>query len=583
MDKYTWNLEAIYENDNLWERDLKSLNEDIDNFSKTSINFIKSGKTLYETITTYYNLERKTLKIYKYAKLMSDADGLSNKATKMVMRAEKLFEDFGTKTIFFDNEIKKINNGLLSKLLKEEPKLETYNYFFKKVLKNKKHILSSREEEILAKSSFIREGYETIFSKIDAVDVTFKKVFGKELNHSTYSVFLKDKNQKLRKTAYLNYHNYYKEHANSIGMCLINSLKNDSFVANVRKYKDPLNMALDGDNIKPKVYNDLIKSVHDNLNLLEKYLLLKAKACHIDKPHMYDLYLMSANYNRKFTFDEGFNTALKSVEVLGKEYSDIYKKALTERWIDVYYRKGKYSGAYSSGSYDTYPYLLLNYNDTFRAVETLSHEMGHSMHSYYAKANNPYHTGHYPIFLAEIASNVGELLLFDYMLKNSDDKEEQKYILEIILDSFKGSIFRQTQFAEYEKIIHEKVQSDESLSPKDLTDIYYELNKTYYGNNIVSDDIIRYEALRIPHFYSAFYVYKYATGLAIAYVFAGRIINHEKNAVENYLKFLKIGGTNYPLEVLKECDINFSNKVIDEAMETFKTYLNKYEELVKGE
>lgn len=580
--KYTWNLEKMYKTLELWEKEYAKVKKEIEILKKSDHNFLKSSKSLLQAFIDYDNLERKLYSVYLYAKMQSDANGLDNDASKRLMAVKKINEEFETATSFYSIELKKLNHNLLKKYYLEEPKLKEYNYMLKKIIKDNKHTLSLKEEELLAKSSTIREGYEDIFTQIDAIDVKFPKVFGKELNHSTYSVFLKNKNQKVRQKAWSLYHNYYKEHANTLANCLINSIKNDCFVSKIRKYNSPLEMALSSDNINIKVYQKLINSIHNTLPLLQQYLRLKTKANNLKKLHIYDLSLASSNYDKKFSFEEAKEIACNSVKILGTEYTKIYKSAFEDRWIDVYYRKGKYSGAYSSGCYDSYPYICMNYNDSFRAIETLCHEMGHSMHSYYARNNNPYNTSNYPIFLAEIASNVNELLLFDYMLNNTNDKELKKYILENILESFRGSIFRQTQFAEYEQILHEKINNDENLGTEDVVNIYYDLNRLYYGKDIICDDLVRYESLRIPHYYFAFYVYKYATGLAIAYVFASRILNGEENAVENYLKFLKIGGTDYPLEVLKQCKVDFSEKIIDEAMNKFNDYLIQYEKLIEG-
>ena len=580
----TWDLTKMYKNNKDWEKDLKDLKKKIESFSKKDKNITKNSKYLLETIEEYLGIQRKLYFVYQYAKLNSDADGLNSEYTKMVMDAENLLEYFSTNTSFVNISLKKLNKKLLNSFIKETPILKEYSHMFDEIIRNKKHVLSEKEEKILAESANIRGSFETVFGKIDAVDVIFDDIKvgkeTKELNHSSYSVFIRDKNRDVRKEAFTKYHEYYKKHANSISVCLINDIKNDEFIANTRKYKNARNMEMDSDKISEKVYDDLITSVHNNIDSFYKYLDLKKKANNLDELHMYDLYLFSSNYDKKWTIEDTKKVLLGSVEVLGKEYTENYKKAFDERWIDFEYRKGKYSGAYSSGSYDSYPYILMSYNDTFRSTETLAHEMGHSMHSYFSRKNNPYHEAHYPIFLAEIASNVNELLLFDYMLKNTNDKDVKKYILETILESFKGSVYRQTQFAEFEHILHTKIKNNESLSMEDITNIYYDLNKFYY-KNIVSDELIKYECLRVPHFYYNYYVYKYATGLCLAYVFAKRILGKEKNAIENYMKFLKSGRKDYPLNILKESGVIMNSKIIDEGIELFKEYLKEYEELIR--
>lgn len=576
----TWDLTVMYKNNKEWEKDLNLLNERIEEFSKIDKNITKNSKYFLEKIEEYLNIQRRMYFIYKYAKLNNDADGLNSEYNKMVMSAENLMENFETKTSFVSIALKKLNKKVINSFIKETPRLKEYNHMFDEIIRNKKHVLSEKEEKILSASSNIRNGFETIFDKLDAVDSIFDSVSGKELNHSSYAILIRDKNQSIRKDAFEKYHEYYKKHSNSLSTCLINNIKNAEFIANIRGYKNARNMEMDSDKIDEKIYDNLINSIHKNIDSFYKYLDLKKKANNLNELHMYDLYLFSSKYDKKWNIDDTKEVLLNSVEILGKEYQDNYKKAFDERWIDFEYRKGKYSGAYSSGSYDSYPYILMSFNDTFRSVETLAHEMGHSMHSYFSRKNNPYHEANYPIFLAEIASNVNELLLFDYILKNTNDKEEKKYILETILESFKGSIFRQTQFAEFEHIIHTKIKNNESLSTEDITDIYYDLNKFYYGENI-SDDIIRYECLRVPHFYYNYYVYKYATGLSLAYVFAKRILGKEKNAVENYMKFLKSGGKDYPLNILKNSGVIMSSKVIDEGIELFNEYLKEYEELIR--
>lgn len=579
MNQNTWDLTKMYKNKKDYEEDLENLKVRIKKFINIDKNILKTSKYFLDTLKEYLDIERKAYFIYNYAKLQSDADGKNCEYVKMVDTAENILEKFGSDTVFIDMNFKKLNKRLLNKFYNETPELKEYNHMFEIILKNKKHLLSLKEEKILSLTSNIRNTYETVFDKLDAVDSKFKDVFGEKLNHSTYSLLLKNSDEKVRKEAFNNYHEYYKNHENTISTCLITSIKNMEFSASIRKYKSARDMEMFHDNINESVYDSLINVVHSNINSFYRYLGLKKKSNNLKEMHMYDLY-MSSSFNKKYTIEEAKGLVLNSIKVLGTEYSNIYENSFKERWVDFDYREGKYSGAYSSGSYDSYPYILMNFSGDFRSVETLAHEMGHSMHSYLSKKNNPYHKSHYPIFLAEIASNVNELLLFNYILNNTKDKNEKKFMLENILDSFKNSVFRQTQFAEYEHILHTKIKNNVSLSSEDITNIYYDLNKFYYAKNVINDEMIKYESLRIPHFYYNYYVYKYATGLMIAYVFVNRILENKKGAVENYLMFLKSGGRDYPLNILEESGVKFNDSVMNEAMKLFNKYLDEYEKLI---
>jgi len=583
MNKETWDLTSIYESQSLWYKDYERLLKIVNNIKEDN-GFLKDGKTLYNMLENTNKLDRDISKLYIYAKLIHDANGLDEEASKMIQNADSLISLYATKTSYISVTLKKLTKKVLDKLEKEHPNLKEYHHFFKVLLKEKHHILSLKEEKLLASSENVRIGGEKAFEALDYVDATFKDILvngeKQKLNHDNYALLIKDRDRLTRSKAFTSYHKFYQNHKEVLSNCLLNSLKNDSFIAQTRKYPSTLAMALDSDNLKPKVYEDIIKSVHQNINLLHEYLQLKGKTNNLKEQHMYDLYLPSSTYDKKFTYEEAKKLVLESVKILGTEYYQDYQKAFKENWLDPFYRAGKYSGAYSSGTYDTNPYVLLNYKGDFYSVETLAHEMGHSMHSYYSRKNNLYQNATYPIFLAEIASNVNEILLFDYMLKNTQNNEEKQYFLETVLDSFKGSIFRQIHFAEYEMIIHDKIDHNMALSSKELGDIYYDLNKFYYGKEVISDDLIRYECLRVPHFYSAFYVYKYATGLALAYVFANRILNKEPGALENYLKFLKSGGKDYPLDILKTCGVEVNKNLINEAMLILKNYLATYRELV---
>lgn len=583
MTNITWDLEKIYQNSKSFYEDIDLLEIKIIDFSKTNRLFYKSADTLLSTIKSYYDVYRLLEKIYVYAKMKKDENGHNDEAIKMYMSAQNINEKFLLATDFYSISLKKLNKKMLDNYLKQNKELKEYEHELKEILRTKKHVLDEKSEKLLSKSSIIRSSYERIFEAIDYNECEFANVGNEVLNHSTYSRFLDNKKQDIRKEAFTNYHKYYEKRSDSLANSLINNMRNDNFIADVRGYKSALNAALDSDLISEKTYHELIKSVKDNIDLLHRYLKIKKNNNNLAEMHMYDVYFYSSKFNKEYTFDEAAKIVTASVAPLGEEYQNIYRSAFKDRWIDPFYHEGKYSGAYSFGTYDTYPYILMNFDGKLKDIETLAHEMGHSMHSYYSKKNNPYHNAGYPIFLAEIASNVSELLLFDYMLKNSTDNEEKKYILELILNSFKGSVFRQIHFAEFETIIHEKLQNNESLTKKDITDIYYDLNKFYYGDEVINDDLIRYECLRVPHFYSSFYVFQYATGLCLAYVFANGIINNEKDGVENYLKFISSGSRDYPINILKDCGVIFDSKIIRKSMKIFENYLNEYEKLIEGD
>lgn len=574
-----WDLATIYPSFLVWKEDYDKLVIDIEKFKKYQGKVVKQ---LYKIINELINLERSLSKVYLYAKLNYDINCLDEINNVHYSQALSLLDMFTSSTSFVEIEILEMSSLDLEDNFKNNPDLENYKFLIDKIRIEKEHFLSLKEEELLAKAGTILDTNSRIFDKLNDADVYFGEINGKELTHGNYSVFIRDKDRKIREKAFTLYHEYYKKHYNTISECLITQVKGNIFTSNIRNFKDPLTMYLNPDKISNNVYENLIKSVRGNITIFDEYLEIRQKELGLKELHMYDLYVpMNNETNKQYTYEQAKEIVLNSLKPLGNEYMSIASYGLNDNWVDVYPSKGKTSGAYSSGTYDTKPYILMNFDNSLRSVETLAHELGHSMHSYYSNNNNPYHYSNYSIFLAEIASNTHELLLFDYLLKNSDDPKIKKRIIETILDSFKGSIFRQTQFAEFEKIIHDKEMNGETLTSSKLIEIYHELNNDYYGKVVINDDLIKYEALRIPHFYSSFYVYKYAIGLSLAYVFANRIINKEEGSVENYLKFISSGSSKYPLEVLKDCKIDLEkNNVVEEALKIFNEYLNMYKDLI---
>lgn len=572
----SWDLDNIYPSFHVWLTDYKRIENLINNFSSYQK---KVAKNLFEVITELLAIEKQLDKLVMYSKLKYDLNCLNDENNSCYNKIQSIMDLFNYKTDFVIIEIIKMSDSALLELYKKDLRLLPYQFLINKKRMNKKHYLSLKEENILSLSDNIRNTQDRIFDKLNDADVNFGMINNIELTHGNYHNFITDNDQNNRKLAFEMYHQYYQNHSNTLSECLISQVKNNIFESKIRKFSSPLAMHLNPDQVSINTYDNIIKSVHNNLNLLQDYMQIKKDALKLDGLNMYDIYVPLNSPNEKtYSYEEAKSMVLNSLKPMGDEFMSIAASGLNDNWVDVYPAKGKKSGAYSTGSYDTKPYILMNFNNSFRSIETLAHELGHSMHSYFSNNNQPYQYCDYSIFLAEIASNTHELLLFDYIKKQSESNKEKKYIIELILDSFKASIFRQTQFAEFEKIIHDHEQDNKVLTNQTITDIYFELNKLYYGPVVNQNEQIRYESLRIPHFYRSFYVYKYAIGLAIAHIFAKNIIDNKPEAVENYLTLITAGDSKYPLEVLKDAKINIEN-VIDDALNIMHSYLEEYKKL----
>lgn len=585
-EKYKWDLTPIYKDVDSWYEDYDLVSKEIKKVLDFKGNIVKSAKNLLDYIEFSMNLERKLYKLYYYAHLNFDSDTTNNEYQKMNGKIENLLTEYNKLDSFANPEMMKIDYNQIKEFYKEEPRLQEYEFLLEQLYRYKDHILNTEAESIISSFANINSTPEQVFEALTDSDLRFGKVKNDkgedvELTESNYSSFIESTNRDVRKEAFEMLLKTYSNYKNTIANTFAGNIEVLTTMAKLKKYSSSLEASLFDDNISTGVYNNLIDTVSNNLNVLYKYFDLKKEVLGLDEFHLYDQYnSLVPNCSKNYTFEEAKDLVLKALTVLGKDYVANLNKAFDERWIDVYNNKGKRTGAYSSGFYDTNPYVLLNFNGKFGDVSTLAHELGHSMHTYYSCHNNPYQYSSYKIFVAEVASTVNELLLKYYILNHTDDVNEKKYIINEMMNNFKSTIYRQTMFAEFERDMHALKEKGEVLTSQLLSDKYYELNKKYFGPNVVVDDVIRYEWERIPHFYYDFYVYKYAIGLSCACYIADGILNNKPNALENYKKFLSSGGSDYPANELKIASIDVTkSEVVESAIKMFDNLIKQFKEL----
>ena len=585
-DKYKWDLTPIYKTEDEWKKDYEEVKNEIEKVKDLKNTFLKDGKELYKFLVYDEGVSRKLEKLYYYAHLNYDSNTLDEKYKVMNNMVTDLFSRYDELSSYVTPEILKLDKEKLDSFYKDEAKLKDYKFNIDDIYRFKKHTLSEDQEKILSNLSKCLSNPEETYEALTDSDFDYDYITdedGKEVkfNESNYSIFIKSKDRNVRKKAFEMLHEKYASYKRTITSTYKGEVETNVVTAKIRNYDSAIKASLYQDNIDESVYNNLIKVVNNNLDVLYKYYDVKKNILNLDELHMYDTYVnIIKESNKKYSFDEAKEIVINALSVLGDEYNSILNKAFEEKWIDIYHSKGKRSGAYSSGNYDVNPYVLLNYEGTLNDVSTLAHELGHSMHTYFSCHNNPYQYSSYRIFVAEVASTVNELLLANYMLKNSNNKEEKLTIINHILDLYKATLYRQTMFAEFEKITHEKRENGEVLTSDLLSDIYYNLVKKYFGDNVVCDDLIRFEWARIPHFYYNFYVYKYATGIAAASYIVDGILSKKEGALEKYIKFLKTGGSMYPIDELKIAGVDMNDEnVILSAIKTFENYLNEFIEI----
>ena len=582
-EKYKWKVNKIFSSDEEWEKAFEELKKEAPNL-KNFEGKLDNVENLIKYLEIYEKTSRKAEIIYVYAHLRCDEDTKNSKYQGMMNKVDSYMAEFSTYTAYFVPEILSLPENFIEEAIKKTPELKVYEFLFKDILKEKPHILSKLEEELLAGVSDCLDAPSAIHNIFTNADMKFGDVTDEEgkkieLTEGNYSSFIRSKNRNIREEAFKTLFKEYKNFENTLATTLTSSIKNFNFGAKIRKYESALEASLKPNNIPLEVYSNAIKTINDNLSSLHRYIGLKKRLLGLEEMHMYDLYVPVIEVPKNhIEFDDAVKMIVEGLNPLGEEYLNIFKNGVKDGWIDIYQNKGKRGGAYSWGGYDTMPYVLLNYNYELNDVSTLAHEMGHSIHSYYSRKEQPYIYAGYTLFCAEVASTTNEALLIHHLINKETDKQMKLYLINQELEQIRTTVFRQLMFAEFEAYTHESLESGKSLTAEDYNKAWRELNEKYFGPDMIVDSEIDVEWSRIPHFYSDFYVYQYATGYAAASAFAKSILDKDENSVEKYIGFLKSGGSNYPIEILKEAGVDMTtSKPLEATIERFNELLDMLE------
>ncbi|MCR4904324.1 MAG: oligoendopeptidase F [Butyrivibrio sp.] len=584
----TWRLEDIYADEQLWEKDIEKAAALADQLAELNGKMTKDAATLLKAFDLYEQCMMTMGKYYGYASKKSDEDTSDSHGQELNARAATAAAKVEEKVSFFDPEILTLSEEEINKFYEQEPGLKKYEVSIKEILRTKEHVLSKEMEAVLASASEMAQVPSNGFGMLANADLKFpsvKNADGEEvqISNGRFVPLQMSPDRELRKEVFEKFYSRYKEFGNTWAALYSGEVKQRMFYAKARHYNSTFEAAVDGNNVLPAVCDNLIESVHKGFDKMHRYVSLRKKLLGVDELHMYDVYTpMVKDYDAKVTFEEAKEMSLKALAPLGEDYLEIVKQAYDNRWIDVMENEGKRGGAYSSSSYGTHPYMLLNYNNTLDDVFTLVHEMGHSMHTWYSEHEQTYLNSHYKIFVAEVASTTNEILLLEYLLGKAESKQEKAYLINHYLESFKSTLYRQTMFEEFERKTNKMAEDGIPLTSETLAEVYLNLNKDYFGEDMVSDPLIAYEWCRIPHFYYNFYVYQYATSFSAAVAIAHRILEEGAPVVEQYKKFLKSGCTQDPVSLLKIAGVDLSTgKPVDEALEVFGKAIDDMEELYK--
>ena len=584
----TWNLESIYATNEAWEEEFESVKAMLPLLVEYKGRLGQSAETLYEGLQLRDEVSRRLYKLYTYAHMRYDENTADSFYQAMNDRARTLASQIGATLAFMTPELLAVPESTIETYLNENPDLAMYRHAFDELNQEREHVLTEAEEAILAKAGEVLGQSGTTFGMLNNADLTFPKIKGEdgeetELTHGRFITFLESSDRSVREAAFKAMYGTYAKYTNTLASTLAGSVKKDNFYADVRKFPSARAAALHGNAIPESVYDGLVEAVHEHLPLLHRYVALRKRVLGLDELHVYDMYTpLVSEVEMKVSYEEAKQLMVEGLAPLGEEYKHILEEGLSERWVDVRETRGKRSGAYSSGAYDTQPFILMNWQDNINNLFTLAHEFGHSVHSYYTRKSQPYPYGDYSIFVAEVASTTNEALLNDYLLKKVTDRKEKLYLLNNQLETFRGTLFRQTMFTEFEHAIHDAARLGQSLTPEFLTSTYYALNQKYFGEEIVLDEEIGLEWARIPHFYYNYYVYQYATGISAAAALTDQILEEGQPAVERYINnFLKAGSSDYPIEVLKAAGVDMTTKApVEAALRQFERVLDEFEALL---
>ncbi|EGJ40827.1 oligoendopeptidase B [Streptococcus sanguinis SK355] len=586
-EKYTWDLSTIFPTDEAFEVELAQVSEEVKKAASLAGHLLDSADSLLTTTEIQLDLMRRIEKLYSYAHMKNDQDTRVAKYQEYQAKGMTLYSDFGQSFAFYEPEFMAITEEQYQAFLAEQPALQLYQHYFDKLLKKKAHILTQREEELLAGAGEIFGAAGETFAILDNADIVFPMVHDEDgnevqLSHGNYITLVESKNREVRKEAYETLYSVYEQYQHTYAKTLQTNVKVHNYNAKVRKFSSAREASLSADFIPESVYDSLVSAVNKHLPLLQRYIALRAKILGISDLKMYDMYTPLSETDYKFTYEEALAKSEEVLAILGEDYLSRVKTAFSERWIDVHENQGKRSGAYSGGSYDTNAFMLLNWQDTLDNLFTLVHETGHSMHSSYTRETQPYVYGDYSIFLAEIASTTNENILTEKLLEEVEDDATRFAILNHFLDGFRGTVFRQTQFAEFEHAIHKADQEGQVLTSEFLNELYADLNEKYYGLKKEDNPQIQYEWARIPHFYYDYYVFQYSTGFSAASALAEKIVHGSQEDKDKYLDYLKAGNSDYPLNVIKKAGVDMEKEdYLNAAFAVFERRLDEFEALVE--